>query len=191
MIPVKNQFLLNRVKSKNQTSLKNLLSILALLILTGCYSYDINGEQPVRYASGVRVVSYDSTVRQPANSIQVFDSPGEVKRPYHKIALLSRPGNREDQALVMAAIIWRARHLGADGIIFLPVIGGWPEVQFSGHAIVFVRIPSQPIRHQITHDDVHLISGRSTFNGRQGFGPRSLSVRCFRMGNRVRPTLPS
>ncbi|MGC9944468.1 MAG: hypothetical protein ABSE48_21800 [Verrucomicrobiota bacterium] len=101
--------------------MKMLAAFAATLLLTGCYSYDVNGSRPVRYASGVQVATYDSTPRQPSASVRAFQSPAEVQRPYHVIALLSREGYLRDEGLIVNALVWRAKQMGANGIILLNV----------------------------------------------------------------------
>jgi hypothetical protein len=106
-------------------------------LVAGCHTYDVNGDKPVRYANDVQIVLLDSTSRTITKSIQIFETPDDVKRSYHKIALLSRSGHREDEALILNAFAWRARQIGADGIIMLAPSRGWPDFQFRANAIVF------------------------------------------------------
>jgi hypothetical protein len=106
-------------------------------LLVGCRTYDVNGEKPVRYAKDVQVVLLDSTPRTATKSIRIFETPDDIKRPYHKIALLSRSGHREDEGLIDNAFAWRARQIGADGIIILTASHGWPDFQFRADAIIF------------------------------------------------------
>jgi hypothetical protein len=87
------------------------------LCLTGCHTYDVNGDKPVRYASGVQVITYDSTPRPPAKSIQIFDQYNPPPAQYHPIASLSHEGYPNDAHLIYDALEWRARQLGANGII--------------------------------------------------------------------------
>ena len=118
--------------------MKNICPILlAALLLTACHSYDVNGDKPVRYAKDVQVALFDSTPRAVSKTVQVFDDANDIKRPYHKIALLSRSGHREDEALIDNAFAWRARQIGADGVLLLPASRGWPDFQFRANAIVF------------------------------------------------------
>jgi len=130
--------------------------VFGILISTGCYSTDPNGDQPIRYASGVQIAPYDSILRKPSQNIEIFQDASEVKRRYHIIALLTREAYPRDEALITSALIWRAKHIGANGIIFLyanfntgqksslvgnrnVVIGGSEHEQavFRANAIVF------------------------------------------------------
>jgi hypothetical protein len=115
---------------------KTVVCALSFLV-AGCHTYDVNGEKPVRYANNVQIVLLNSTPRTITKSIQIFETPDDVKRPYHKIALLSRSGHREDEGLIFNAFAWRARQIGADGIIILTASRGWPDFQFRANAIVF------------------------------------------------------
>ena len=104
-------------------------------------------DKPPRYASRVQVARYDATERSVRPEFAVYADAASVPRPYRIIALVSHNANPEDQALMMQAIAWRARQLGADGMIVLPPIsGGWhadgfgtksKEPVFSAHAIIF------------------------------------------------------
>jgi hypothetical protein len=71
----------------------------------------------------------------------VFENRSQLAgRLYHPIAQLVRNGWSNDEALIDNALIWRAKSLGADGVILLPPSGG--EYQFvpfgpSGHQYNF------------------------------------------------------
>ena len=101
--------------------LNNFIFGVTVMLLTGCHSYDINGTRPVRYASGVQVVSLDSTSRSFHQNIEVHQNVDELQgRAYHKIALLSHSGWPNDEALLNNALIWKAKSLGSEGVILLP-----------------------------------------------------------------------
>src|ERR1700733_4908307 len=138
----------------------HLLGII-VFVIAGCTTTPApaGAEKPVRYASAVQVARYDSENRTPTASLEMFPSIEAVgQRPYRIIALLTRGGNREDEGLIMNAIAWRARQLGAEGLIAIndsknPLInvnttvrvGGWPSSDsgnkekplFRAYAIVF------------------------------------------------------
>ena len=114
-----------------------LLVCVSGLFACGCRTYDVNGEAPVRYSKEVQIVQLDSAPRAITKTIQIFETATDVQRPYHKIALLTRSGHREDEGLIFNAFAWRARQLGADGIIILPAAHGWPDYQFHAQAIIF------------------------------------------------------
>ena len=99
----------------------NFLIAVAVMLLTGCHSYDVNGTRPVRYANSVLVTVLDSTPRPFSQTIEVFQNTEELKtRPYRKIALLSHSGWPNDETLLNNALIWKAKSLGATGVILMP-----------------------------------------------------------------------
>ena len=101
--------------------LNNFLIAVAVMLLIGCHSYDVNGTRPVRYANSVQVTALDSTLRPFSKTIEVFQNADELKtQPYRKIALLSHSGWPNDEALLNNALIWKAKSLGATGVILLP-----------------------------------------------------------------------
>jgi hypothetical protein len=117
--------------------MKPTLTIIALtsLIITGCYSTDPNGDKPIRYASSVQVAPYDSIQRAPSATIEVFQDASAIgNRPYHVIALLTREGYPNDEGLITSALIWRAKHIGANGIILLNTSGGGQQSFAFGNA---------------------------------------------------------
>ena len=91
----------------------------------GCHSYDANRPKPVRFADTVQVISLDSTERNFSSSLEVFQSPDELKgRPYHKIAMLSCNGWPDDEGPLINAFVWKAKSIGANGVIMLPSVKG-------------------------------------------------------------------
>jgi hypothetical protein len=83
--------------------------------------------------------------------LAVFDDAASVKRPYKIIALLSHESQPSSSGRMMNAIAFRARQLGADGMIVLPPkstgwhwsgLGGGPgQPIYSAQAIVFTDSP--------------------------------------------------
>src|SRR5690242_1574586 len=96
--------------------------LLCLSCAVGCAARSGGSDdEPVRYANSVSAAMYDTTRRAPVPTLEVFQSDQELAgRPHHVIALLSREGYPRDEGLVMNAIAWRARHLGAGAMIVLP-----------------------------------------------------------------------
>jgi hypothetical protein len=128
------------------------------LLFTGCAEYTTSsstGEKIPRYAGRIQIALYDPTPRQPKPDFEVFADAQSVKRPYRIIALLAHKANPEDEGLMMNAIAYRARKLGADGMIVLPRPGrGWKfgqvgdigsggseEGVYRAHAIIFTDKP--------------------------------------------------
>lgn len=106
--------------------MKPMLIILLVVVLglTACRSTAPTGEKPPRYAKSVQVAQFDATPRAVNPDFEVFTSETEVKRFYKAIAVLSRNAKPQDQGLMITAIIWRAKQLGADAAILLPPEGG-------------------------------------------------------------------
>jgi len=111
--------------------IKFLCLCLGGLLLPGCATTPDPNAAP-RYGTSVQVVSYDSTPRPFNPDIQVYYNPSAVQgHPRHPIAQLVRVGWPNDQALIQNAIIWRAKSLGADGVImFPPQNGGFVAIPF-------------------------------------------------------------
>lgn len=94
------------------------LFVASALLLTACRSIPANSNDPApRYARRIKVAQYDLTTRTPTLSLEVFDTA--PARPHKVIALLSHKAEPNDSAAMMNAIAWRARQLGAHGLIVL------------------------------------------------------------------------
>ena len=108
--------------------MKAFMLALVVPLLTSCYSIDpITNEKPPRYSGGVSVALFDITPRPPTKRLDVMQTP-TLPPNARIIARLSRPGAASKHAAMMNAIAWRARQIGADGI--LPVVGsGAPSSQ--------------------------------------------------------------
>jgi hypothetical protein len=129
-----------------------LVVVLATLVSCGTPTPP-GAEKPVRYAAGVQVALYDSEKRSPTTQLEVYQSEKSIEtRPFRIIAMLTRNGHHEDEANIVNAIAWRARQLGAEGLILLPTVepgrsvsapfvnideGHKGEPIFRAHAIVF------------------------------------------------------
>lgn len=89
-------------------SAKSLLSVLSLLILTGCNAT-------------LNVAKFDATKRElTEGSIDVFSSPVAIKRPYKEIALITaEEGWSNTEADLTQRMIAKAREIGAQAIILL------------------------------------------------------------------------
>lgn len=99
--------------------------LLFTTLLTSCSSTpDPNG--PPRYADRLKIAVFDATPRAATSSVDVFDETTKVTRPYKIIAQLGRNAKPTDSSLIINAIAWRARQMGADAIILLPAQStGW------------------------------------------------------------------
>ena len=116
------------------------------VLLMGCTTASVNSADPApRYAGRIKVAIFDASTRPATTSLEVFDAP--PARPHKVIALLSHKAEPQDSALMLNAIAWRARQLGAQGLIVLPPQetgyrwNQWGaergEPVYSGNAIVF------------------------------------------------------
>ena len=114
----------NRTLTPNVHTKMKILCVLSVLcvLITGCQEYTVNsktGERVPRYAGRIQVALYDQTTRPENPNFEVFARPEDVKRPYKIIALLAHEANPEDEAMMMNAIAYRAKKLGADAMIVL------------------------------------------------------------------------
>ena len=120
----------------------------------GCKSTNYT-ERPPRYGTSVQVVAYDSTPRKVNPDFQVFAREADVPQPFKIIAMVCRNAKPQDQGLMMQAISWRAKQLGADAMIVLPpeatgyswgmagnFAGGGPNQPiYRAHAVVYTSTP--------------------------------------------------
>ena len=138
--------------------MKNTLPIplfFLLLIFLGCKSTPQvlapNATPAPRYGNRIQVAQYDTTSRPINPNFEVFAREEDVPRPFKIIALVSHSANPQDEGLMMTAIAWKAKQIGADGMIILnPHSGGWKSEQignfgggkseepiFRAHAIIW------------------------------------------------------
>jgi len=98
------------------------LVVLVLSLCPGCSTTPSgNPADPApKYAGRINVARYDVTPRVPSTAFEVFTRADEVQQPYKIIALLSHESKPKDSGLMINAIAWRARQLGADAMILLP-----------------------------------------------------------------------
>lgn len=106
-----------------------------ILFVLGCRTSSTeNPADPApRYASRINVARYDITQRQPSTAFTVYDESTAITRPFKIIAYLSHGAKPSDSAAMLNAIAWRARQLGADGMVVLqPEDTGFSVNQFGG-----------------------------------------------------------
>jgi len=84
---------------------------------------------------------YVQSTWEKSDKVDVFDDPKSVQKPYKEIALLNCEGTPKEEAPMTAAIIYRARMLGANAIIILPPSrSGWGDRRvFRAKAIVYEK----------------------------------------------------
>jgi hypothetical protein len=94
-------------------------ALVLLVAVTGCSTTPSGNpaDGAPKYAGRIKVAQYDLSPRTPSLSLEVFDAP--PTRPHKVIALLSHKAEPNDSAQMMNAIAWRARQLGAQGLIVL------------------------------------------------------------------------
>jgi hypothetical protein len=93
----------------------------ALLLLAGCATDEWNagmGKPPAK-AGRVQAAIYDSTPRQPTDKLDIYEKGQKADRPNKPIALLTCEGAVHEEAVMLTAIVWRARLLGAHGLEIL------------------------------------------------------------------------
>ncbi|MCG3150280.1 MAG: hypothetical protein PCFJNLEI_03761 [Verrucomicrobiae bacterium] len=90
--------------------------VLAVACSTSKSTHDEDG--PLRYADSVQIARFDSENRPPSDNLELFQTAEQIgNRPYKTIALVSRTGLSSNEGLILNAIIYRAKLLGATGLI--------------------------------------------------------------------------
>jgi hypothetical protein len=137
----------------NKTNLLVFLCGLSVAMATGCASRSENQARIPRYAKDIQIGRYDSIARQEKPHFQVFDSAQSVPKKHRIIALLTRHANPGDEALMMEAIAWNARKLGADAMIVLPPLQTGDELRILGK--FGSSSPGQPVyrAHAIVYEE--------------------------------------
>jgi hypothetical protein len=130
----------------------------AATVLSGCGTSDIfqptapsapivasfDYYNPPPKANRVQILMYDSTPRHSTTELDVF-GPNPPSRPYKVIAFLTCEG-RLDQGVVMTtAIYYRARQIGADGVINPNITAAQGESKPNGADTVQRQVMMNPI----------------------------------------------
>ena len=95
------------------------VAVLAMVLASGCASTSTRSqqgyEQPPPKANRVQIAMYDATMRAPTTSLDYcgFNPP---RRPYKIIAVLTCEGAPNQEAVMTAAIYYRARQIGANAV---------------------------------------------------------------------------
>jgi hypothetical protein len=94
-----------------------MVSLLVMALASGCASTSSqqSHEKPPPKANRVQIAMYDATPRAPTTSLDYcgFNPP---RRPYKVIALLTCEGAPNQEAVMTAAIYYRARQIGANAV---------------------------------------------------------------------------
>ncbi len=94
-----------------------LISLAVTLILAGCSTTsDQNPETKPPKADRVQVLMYDTTTRPRTTHLDIYDTK-LPERPYKVIALLTCEGAVDQEVVMTKAILYRARQIGADGLL--------------------------------------------------------------------------
>jgi hypothetical protein len=88
--------------------------VLVILFGPGCAS------KGPRYASSVQVALYTSETYPPTTELDIFDNLDPLP-PHRVLGLLMREGYHRDEGLILTALIWRAKQMGANAIVRLPL----------------------------------------------------------------------
>ena len=89
-----------------------LLALAAITSFAGCVTSYFDPPK----ADRVQIMRYDSTFRPSTTDLDVF---GQIPptRPYKVIALLTCEGRLDQEVVMTTAIYYKARQVGADGVI--------------------------------------------------------------------------
>lgn len=104
--------------------MKTLLLLLASILITcGCASNPSNApqakEKKPKHYSRVKVAIYDTTPRTATTQLDYFAEGTTIPKQHKVIALLTCEGAAHEEGEMVNAINFRARELGASGVIQL------------------------------------------------------------------------
>jgi hypothetical protein len=102
---------------------------------SGCLLFAIAwfavGCEPVRHYNRLQVASFAGPAkptRKPYGTVQVFETPEDVKRPYEVIGMMSCEGSAAEEAAIVNAMLYRAADMGADGVLLNSARAGAEDV---------------------------------------------------------------
>ena len=93
--------------------------LLGALIISGCSTTGPDGERVPRFAKRVEVVTYDTNPRSHTKQLDIYDAKRPTKA-FKEIAALTCEGAPDEEAVMTEALLYRARMLGADGVLIVP-----------------------------------------------------------------------
>ena len=98
---------------------KLLIPIFAALLVAGCETatQQSSSEKPVKHAGRLKAALYDSSSRSATTQLDVYDSEQKFQRAHKIIALLTCEGAAQEEGEMVNAINYRARQIGASGVI--------------------------------------------------------------------------
>jgi uncharacterized protein YceK len=95
-----------------------LMSLAVALIVAGCSTTSEQSRPETKQpkADRVQILMYDTTTRTKTTHLDIYDTK-PPERPYKVIALLTCEGAVDQEVVMTTAILYRARQIGADGVI--------------------------------------------------------------------------
>jgi hypothetical protein len=95
-----------------------LISLAVALIMAGCSTTPEQSRPETKppKANRVQILMYDTTPRTKTTHLDVYDTK-PPERPYKVIALLTCEGAVDQEVVMTTAIFYRARQIGADGVL--------------------------------------------------------------------------
>lgn len=134
----------NRLLATYETWLMKNLIITTVMtaLLIGCSSMpQIASEKPPKHAKRVQVALFDSAARPPTTNLDIFDAANKVKRSHRLVATLTCDGPPSEEGVMINAIAYRARVLGAQAMIILPQGRFWTGRRiYRAEAVVYTDI---------------------------------------------------
>ena len=110
-----------------------LLFLATVFAVAGCANNSPQSyEKPPPKANRVQVLMYDNP-RPATQHLDVYAVNQEPKQPYKKIALMTCEGRVDQQVVMTTAIYYRARMVGADGVIDAGAIPTQTGVGITGY----------------------------------------------------------
>jgi hypothetical protein len=95
-----------------------IILLIGAVVISGCATTGPDGERVPRFAKRVEVVTYDASPRPRTKQLDIYD----VKRPtkaFKEIASLTCEGAPDEEAVMTEALLYRARMLGAEGVLIV------------------------------------------------------------------------
>jgi hypothetical protein len=107
------------------------------LLAAGCASERSHqkAEGAPQHAGRVQVLQYDATPRNKSDQLDTYEETKSIQSPYKEIALLTCEGACHEEVEMTQAIFYRARMLGANGVIELTQ--GRATNAYGSHRCVF------------------------------------------------------
>ena len=166
--------------NQNPNMYRSFATFVGIVLFTGCHTPWPQGaagthEKAPPRAGRVDIATYDITERAPVKRLDVYESPEKVTQPYSVIALLTCEGAAAEEGMMMNAILYRARQIGAQGVIVLPaerpgltanlLFAGNDRRVFRANAIVYAAAETPKASFNDEEFAAYVGSGSSTISG--------------------------